>query len=1041
MKRNTTWLMALAAGAAPSALVAQATTGTITGRITDRGSGQPLVAAQVQVVGTNRGTTTSEAGTFRITGVPVGSQQIRVLRIGYQAQTAPVQVVAGQAATVTVSLQAATTTLDVVTVTATGTQQRAREQGSNIAVVPVDSQPLAAVTNFSNLVAGRAAGVTVVQSSGTTGTGARVRIRGANSVNLSNEPLLIIDGVRIDPNANSGTIDVGGQTISRLNDLKPEDIETFEVLKGPAATGLYGTAAANGVIQVTTRRGRAGRTQYNVFGDVGTVENFVTFPGNYTAYGRNPTTGALLTSRNGPVAGNSGTLCTLQQVAASQCAVDSVTARQPLNVAGVSPYRDGRRNRLGGSVRGGNELARYFLSADVEGERGVFTTSNLNRRNFRANVDATPAQGFNVGLSAGYLSSRVQLPQNDNNNLGLTAVGLIGGSVICSAATPCRQFTAAGAPVPNAAVDTTSNGYQSGLNVGQLNALETFQNVERFTGALNTNYSPFTWLTLTGTAGLDVNNRDDQQLLPPGFINTTQNNLLGTRTRNRYQVGTYTMNASAQASFTPVRGLTSQTTAGVQYQRDNTYGTEAFGARLLAGTGSLEGTATQFAVGEQNVYTRLFGVLVQEQIGYGDRLFLTAAIRGDRNAAFGENLGFVTYPSAQLSYVPSEESFFPRNPVVTSLKLRAAFGQSGLRPGVFDALRYFSPVAATVQGASQPAFTAFNAANNVVGGAPGGVGLPNLRPERVNEVEGGFDFGFFNGRATLEATYFAKMSRDALIQVPLVGSAGGPTQQLQNIGRVTNKGLELSSTLRFLNTPAIGAEMNVNFSTLENKLVSLREGITPIIYGLGGSTQRHTPGSPLGAYYQTKYTFADANSNRIIEQSEVKPDTAGQSYIGNPLPRRTLSVQPTITLFRNVRVQGLVDYRGGFFLYNSTEQFRCTTTSTCRAIFDPSTPLDRQAAAVASRAFGTFAGYMEKADFTKLREVSVTLQLPQSYAQRYLRARGASLSLAGRNLAVWTKYRGLDPEVSYAGQSNQTYADFFTQPPVRYYVARFNLDF
>jgi len=1027
MMRRTTWLWVLGTSAAPAALVAQATTGAITGRVTERASGQPIAAAQIQVVGSNRGAATAENGTFRINGVPVGNVQLRVLRIGFQAQTLTVQVAAGQAATANVALAATATTLDVVTVTATGTQQRAREQGSNVAQVAVDSQSLAAVTNFSQLVAGRAAGVTVVQSSGATGTGARVRIRGANSVNLSNEPLLIIDGVRIDPSANSGTIGVGGQTVSRLNDLKPEDIETFEILKGPAATGLYGTQAANGVIQVTTRRGVRGRPQWNAFGDLGTLRNFVEFPGNYTAYGKNPTTGAPLTSRAGSAPGNSGTACTLQQVAAKACVVDSVTALSPLNTQ-YTPFQDGRRNRIGASIRGGSDLARYFLSTDGETERGVYSTNNLTRRNFRANVDATPAQGFNVGVSAGYLSSRLQLPQGDNNNLGYLPVGLIGGTVVCSQATPCNTYNAAGAIT---AVDTTSRGYQSGLNYQQLSQIQTYQQVERFTTAANANYTPLKWLTITGTAGADVNNRDDNELRPPGVVTTTPNNILGTRTRNRAQIATYTMNGSAQASFTPFENLTSQTTAGVQYQRDNTIGTNSFGVGLVAGTASLAGTTQQYAVGEFNNYTRLFGVLAQEQLGFHDRLFLTGALRGDRSSAFGQNLGFVTYPSGQLSYVPSEEAWFPKSNALSSLKLRAAYGQSGLRPGVFDALTYFNPTVGTVASQNVPAFTI------------GSVGVSTLRPERINEAEGGFDLGLFSGRVSLEATYFAKASRDALIARILPGSAGGPTTQLQNIGRVTNKGLELSSTINALDTRAVNLSAVVNFSTLENKLVGLAPGIQPIIYGLGGNTQRHTPGFPLGAYFQPKYTYADTAggaANGIITRDEVTVDT-NSSYLGNVLPKRTLSLQPTLTLFRNVRVQALVDYRGGFKLYNGTEQFRCSSTSTCRAIFDPTTPLGDQAAAVAARSYGTFAGFIENADFTKLRELSVTLQLPKSFAQQYLRARGASLNLAGRNLAVWSKYSGLDPEVSFAGQSNQTFADFLTQPPVRYYVARVSLDF
>jgi TonB-dependent SusC/RagA subfamily outer membrane receptor len=604
------WLLAFGTSAAPAALVAQATSGIITGRITERASGQPLVAAQVQVVGTNRGAATAENGSFRIAGVPAGTYQLRVLRIGFQAQTLPVTVTAGGTANVTAALATSTVSLDAVTVTATGTQQRAREQGSNIAQVSVQQQPLAAVTNFGNLLAGRAAGVTVVQSSGTTGTGSRVRIRGANSVNQSNEPLLIIDGVRIDPSANSGSIGVGGQTISRLNDLKPEDIETFEILKGPAATGLYGTQAANGVIQVTTRRGSAGRAQWNAFGDLGTIRNFVNLPGNWTAYGRG-TTGATAgqpLTQAGRNPGNSGTACALFNVAAGSCVVDSLTARSPLNVSGVSPVAVGNRNRIGGSVRGGNEVARYFLSSDGETEHGALRGNSLTRRNYRANLDATPTAGLNVGVSAGYLSSVTNLPQGDNNGFGLVPIGLIGGTVVCSPRTPCGTPGAA-------SFDTTSAGYFNALSPGQLSQLQTPQGVERFTSAVNATYKvpKAEWLTLTGTGGLDVNNRDDQYLQPANLIPGPQN-ALGQRIRAKYTIGTYTMNGSAQASFTPVRDVTSQTTVGLQYQRDNFSGNTATGFGLAGGTTSLAGTSQQFAVGETNTYTRLFGAIVQQQV-------------------------------------------------------------------------------------------------------------------------------------------------------------------------------------------------------------------------------------------------------------------------------------------------------------------------------------------------------------------------------------------------------------------------------------------
>ena len=1062
MTRRSTRVLAAAVGMAPAALVAQATTGTITGRVTDRASGAPVVGAQIQVVGTQRGSQSGDNGTFRITGVTAGPVQLRVLRIGFSATTVPVTVVAGQTTTpVAIPLTASAVNLETVTVTAAGTTQRAREQGTNVATISVQDQPLAATPNFSSLVQGRAAGVTVVQSSGTTGTGSRVRIRGANSLSQSNEPLLIIDGVRIDPSSASTSIGVGGQTPSRLNDLKPEDIETFDVLKGPAATGLYGTQAANGVIQITTRRGRSGRPQFNAYGDLGSVRNFKTYEPNYTAYGKAGPTNATYASGTilapgylNPAAtaltasvysGNYG--CGLVNQALGRCVVDSVVSTQVLNTTGgASPFVDGNRNRIGGSVRGGGDVARYFLSTDGETEHGVFQTSRLTRRNYRANVDATPLKGLNVGVSAGYLSSTLQIPQGDNNILGLVSNFQLGGPLACSSARQCVARSQDGTPQPGVLIDTTSYGSYTGYQVNDLNQIQTYQVVDRFTTAFNGNYTPagVSWLTFTATAGADVNGRDDQQVVPPVVLgNLGQSYLQGNRTRNKFTIGVYTLNASAVGRYQPFEALSANTTVGVQYQRDNFVGNYAYGQGLLAGTASLNGTSQQFTVGETNQFARTYGLLVQQQFAYRDRLFLTGYVRGDKNSAFGQNLGFATYPGVQLSYVPSEESFFPKGYVLSSLKLRGAFGQSGLRPGLFDALTYVNPVAATVNGQQGAAFTV------------GNFGLPDLRPERINEAEGGFDLGLLNNRVSLEATYFSKRSRDAIISVPLSPSAGGPINQLANIGRVKNAGLELSSTVNAVDVKNLQISSVFNFSTLQNKLISLRQGLSDVVFGLGGGTQRFSPGFPLGGYFQPKYTYTGSNTlgtkalPNVVLPNEIRlngDQSAAGQYIGNILPRRTFTAQPQITVYQNFRLQALFDYRGGFYLYNGTEQFKCVTTAVCPANFLPGTSLAEQAASVAARNYATNAGYVQRADFTRLRELSLNIGLPQDLAQRYLRLRGASVNLAGRNLKLWTKYRGTDPEVNFAGAgstgtSSFTSADFLTLPPVRYFIARFNLDF
>ena len=264
----------------PCALAAQDQAGAIAGRVIDRDTQQPIPSAQVVIVGTQVGALTDDRGEYRLTRVTPGARQVRALRLGYQSATQAVTVVAGQTATVDFALGNAAVNLDQVVITATGETQRKRESGAITSTIAVDALDLAPITNFSQVLTGRAPGVAVQLTSGTLGSGTRIRIRGTNSISLANDPLLIIDGVRVNNTVASG-IAVGGMLPSRLDDLNPDEIENIEVIKGPAAAALYGPAAANGVIQVTTKRGRPGKTRFSLYTEQGTIEEVSDFPFNY----------------------------------------------------------------------------------------------------------------------------------------------------------------------------------------------------------------------------------------------------------------------------------------------------------------------------------------------------------------------------------------------------------------------------------------------------------------------------------------------------------------------------------------------------------------------------------------------------------------------------------------------------------------------------------------------------------------------------------------------------------------------------------------
>ena len=1000
------WLLAFLALAVTPTFGAAQQVGTVTGTVTDAATQQPIAGAQVFMAGTNRGALTNQQGRFEIVNVPAGRYDVRVSFVGYSAGAQSVTVTAGGTATANFVLRQSAVELEGLIVTATGEKQTRREIGNAVGQVKTADVEMAAIADASQLLQGRVAGVSVLQASGTSGTGSRIRIRGSNSISLSNEPLLIIDGVRADNSKSS--IDVGGQNLSRFNDLNPDEIESMDVLKGPAASALYGTAAANGVIVITTKRGRAGKTRFNAYTELGSIEDVTKWPANYTGYcSYDGASGRLNTSG-----------CTLAMpldYAHLNMRLDSVVSFNPLSDSRSTPFQNGTRRKYGINAAGGNEGLTYFLSADLEDENGIYKydLSTLNRTNLRANLNAALNPQLNVQVSAGYGNSEARLPQNDNN-----ALGVVSGSLLSS----------------RVRYDSVSAGYGFGIRPEHISKIDTKQNVDRFTGSVNSDWTPLSWLSLVGTAGVDRVAINDNELVPPGEVPYSASVLEGERYINRGLRGEYTANIGANTTYS-LAGLQLNTSAGMQYTETISRRNSSYGAKLLAGVPSLGGAVARFSVSESNLQVRTVGTYLQQRVNFRERLFLTGAVRADRNSAFGSDLGWVAYPSVSASWVVRDEPFFPNIEALSTLRLRAAYGQSGLRPGVLDAFRYLNPVAVSIQNAPQPGFTL------------GGAGNVNLKPEKSSEFELGFNAGFLEDRVGLELTWYDKVSRDALVARRMPPSLGVSTSRFENLGSVKNRGTEALLNARLLEMPSLRWEATLGGTWSKNELTDIGvdpvtgEALPPIIFGLGGDSQRHTVGRPLGAYFARPYTFADANGDGIISADELTFTSDTAVFVGTPFPTRELSFNSNVTLFGWMRLTGLVDYRGGYKLFNSTDEFRCGSFANCESLYNKDTPLWQQARAVATYEFDENYGFFEDASFVKLRELSLTLTAPEALAKR-VRSDGLSLTLSGRNLKTWSDYTGFDPETNFAGSgSNFSTADFLTQPPARYFTARIDVKF
>jgi TonB-linked SusC/RagA family outer membrane protein len=1020
----------------PSTVVAQqSASATITGQVTDRTTQQGIPSVQVVLAGTTRGALTGEDGRFRIGGVPAGTYDVRAARIGYETQTRQVTLAPGAAVTADFALTATAVRIDEVRVTATGQTERKRESGVTTATIDTSQVNLAAVQNLSQVLSARAAGVTVQQSSGTAGMGSRIRIRGSNSVSLTNDPLVIVDGIRVnaaqaqaflgDPNAAPG-FGVGGQLPSRIDDLNTEDIENIEVIKGPSAAALYGTAGANGVIQITTKKGRAGKTMYNAYAEYGTLSDRTNYPANFGRIGTSTANGSRVN-------------CTLETEVLGGCIpfADSVVTNRPLE--NVSPFTDSYRQMIGMSAAGGTQAATFYVSGDVEREQSVLVGNKLRKYNFRGNFRGQLRDNWDVTVSSGYLSSRLGLPQNDNNGNGLISGALLGKAFDCHTG-GIRSPTNPGGRDPLCGTDSLGRGYFNSNHPSRVFAnIDSDHNIERFIGSVNTNWQALSWLGFVATGGLDLVSRDNEQTLSPGLIFTNSTNANGFRQADRAKIRTYSIQGSGTATWSPFTNVRATTTVGVQYNREALNQVQAQGQSLLAGTGSLGGTSTLFAVGEQNSDVVTIGGFAQQQMAWNDRVFLTAAIRGDDNSAFGTEFGFITYPAFSASWVIGEESFFPANRYLSSLRLRGAFGESGQRPQFRQASPFFSPVTASVNGVDATAVTL------------GGAGNALLEPEISREWEFGADLGFWDDRLSLEVTHYDKTTDAAIVNRRLAPSLGATLTRPENIGQVKNSGWEFLLGGSPVNADRFKWDVTLNGSTNKNRVVDLGEGVTPIIFGLGGNTQRIQNDYPLGGYWARRLIgYEDKNNDGILSRLGCAATMAQNAatcevfitdtavFQGTPFPKREFSIANTFTVYRYFRVSALLDHKGGHHLQNHTRRFRCASTLQCRETYDPTAPIEDQARAVATRLGGY--GYFEKADFWKLREVALTVVAPQEWARR-LRADGVSFTLAGRNLKTWTDYTGFDPEAVTSAAQDFNTADFLTFPQPRMWTGRINVTF
>jgi TonB-dependent SusC/RagA subfamily outer membrane receptor len=957
----------LALLAAPS-LAAQAG-GSVTGRIVDARSQAPL-SVQVYLLDTGMGTMTDDEGEFVLVNVPPRGYSIQVRRIGYGSATQEITVIAGQTTTVNFALVPQALGLDEIVVTGTAGAARRREIGNTIAQINLADLP-EPVRSVNDIMQGRSAGVTMLQTTGQVGGGASIRLRGNISAAMSNQPLIYVDGVRLHGEAfPKNAIPFGYQggssntQYSPLNDINPADIERVEVIKGPAATTLYGTEAASGVIQIFTKAGQPGGARFTLQTDQGFAH----------------------VNKFGPTVGFDGE--------------PLVVPPNEINPFGTPDFmylepwlRNAWRQKYSASVGGGMQDLQYFVSASWTDEDGVLPNDQLKQASLRGNVSFAPTSGLQVQWNTGYTRTR-----NRKTPVGGTSHGI------------------------------TLNAFRRDRNyfnsedpdeISQVLEFDLRDYIDHITSSVVGTYSPTSTLTNRITIGFDLAEQETRGVQPFDFYFVPLGQIWDTRWQTRTvtadYVGSLNLGLSDNINSTVSWGgqsVSTETTRSSAYSKD------------FPGPGDPTVNSGALSLGfEERERVINAGLFVQNVFAFKDRYFLTVGLRADGNSAFGTNLGIEAYPKVSASYVISDEPFWISS--LGSVKLRAAWGQSGRAPGAFDAVRTWSPESWGTQ----------------VSFLPNNVGNADLGPERSSELELGFDASLLNDRVSVDFTYYRQKTTDALFSIQQIPTDGGFSSQLQNVGALQNRGIEITTDVAVIEKSNFGWTLGGTISTNHSKVL---EGAPDPGFSVGNRGSI-IDGQPVPVMRRRCIMNPDEVADPVIEQL---------CNIGPNRPTLTLTVSNSLRLPRGMMLSARGEYQGGHYAYSLMDGESITRGIRWPACFNSYPAIDagdissltarERAMCIATNANRDFAIF--PMDFFRFRELTFSAPLGFLVPQ----ASSVRISLSAQNFKIWKKADDsyLDPETSggfssdnNVGQNARTHTVGGSIPIPARFVASFRIQF
>lgn len=878
--------------------------GVIKGTIRDAITKEVLAGTSIFIPSLKIGASSTINGTYRIEKVPSGELEIVVKYIGFKETKKIITMASNATIDLDFEIYPSAVQLNEVIVTGQGVATERRKLTSPVETLRLEEIQNAPVESLDQLLQGRIAGLNSFSSSGMPGTAGRMSTRGLKSVVSKGTPVIYVDNVRVDnQEAYRLAINTGGAESSSLADLVVGEIDRVEVIKGGASATLFGSEAANGVIQIFTKKGVPGAPKWSVNATTG-------FDQPYTKF------------------------------VTEQYVIDKV-------------LKTGAYQSYSVNVSGGSQAFTYNVGGKTNLSRGILLDDMASSKSYNLNAGfrSILSEIANVELSTSY--TNYQYNRADNNNL------------------PTAPYS--GFEDHSRSDDNGFTESQRDSILGIMQMQDTKEKVNRFRTSINFDVTPLPDFVNKFTVGIDYRKSEGRQFAPKktgDFFGSNNGHLA--RADREYM--TLTMAYAGSYKLPTLAGFLEQNIAfGAQGFRVEDREESASGSGFeIPGTDKFD-NASLISASESNRQLFSGGFYFIDQVGLWDKVFIDFGMRADGNSTFGESIGMQVYPKAGIAYNISQEEFYPNfiRDYIGTLKLRASWGLTGNFPPPFTRDRTYIA-------------NAFLSATGLAFGNPGN---DNIKPEKTGSTEIGFEMGLFADRASIEFNYFYQLTTDALFNVPR-DPASGFGMQFTNVGKISNKGIELSVGAQIIQSESFSLNAKFSLATLTNNVESLG-GAAPFSgAGFIFLPSRIEEGHPVGTFRIT-VPVKDANGN-YTGAYETK-------LAGTPYPKQSGNFALNMTIYNNLTITALAEFAFGHQVINLKKTLRYFNGAPDAVSAVPDGYNYQTASSV----------WLEDADWIKIREITMTYRIPTAILT------GLTLNASLRNVAtLGTKADMLDPELN-----------------------------